>query len=268
MVERSLDHKIPILTHEGVPCSEVRPLYFYKAMGEEVVNARIISFGKCNLSCPYCKRDGAFRNTDGSIVGSEEFELAEILARIDNAIRDNQVIRLSGGDPVMFQEESIVIADYIRSKKGRLSIATNGSDPKFCGEMAKYVECAAIDLKDIPSRYGLRTNQTAGIGEELFYRSIRSQEILSNDGVLVDTRTPVFGSTTIDDLRLMSSNLLKIWNSNMFWTLRVYSPVDGCDWQSPKPDSVISMARQLKLESPQLKIGMRAKWEPSGFMIL
>jgi len=268
MTERILDRNIPILMHEDVPCSETRPLYFYRAMGYEVADARIISFGRCNFSCHYCKRGGFFKNVDGSIVGSREITLREVLVNINDAIAKNQVVRLSGGDPVVFQKESMFLGQYVRDRGGRLSMATNGSDPDFCREMAKYLECAAVDLKDVPIRYGRRTGHKRINGEKLFQKSIESQRILSKNGVLVDVRTPVFGITTLDDLRLISESLLKDWNDQMFWTLRPYTFVVGCDWKVPQPNSVISMAKQLKLENPELKLGVRIKWEPSGLVIV
>lgn len=261
--------KIKVLAHKGVVGGEIRPLYFYKAMGVDVVDARIISFGACNFSCPYCKREGNFRSSDGSIISAINCVIDSLYKVVDDAIDKKQVVRLSGGDPVVFPEASLAIAKRVREKGGRLSLAHNGSSPSFVKKLIGHgLESAAIDLKAPRSDMSHRAGLKNGMGAKMYDRSIETQDLLSSSGVLVDVRTPIFSTTTLDDLLEMAADIVKGGRGeNEFWTLRVYKPVVGCDWEPPRNiETVIWMIEQVKAEYPNLKMGLRAKWEPEGFL--
>lgn len=263
------DLKIKCLLHHGVVGAEIRPLYFYKAMGREIVDARIISFGACNFSCPYCKRDGNFRAADGSIVSAVDVTLEQLFQVVDDAVAKGQAVRLSGGDPVVYPEASVLIAERVRQLGGRFSIAHNGSSPKFVRRLIPLgLESAAIDLKGVRQDLGTRAGLKNGTGAKMYDRSIETQDLLSSSGVLVDVRTPVFSTTTLDDMLELASDIVRAGRGeNEFWTWRLYKPVVGCDWDPPRnTDQVIWMITRVKAEYPGLKIGLRAKWEPSGFL--
>jgi len=261
--------KLRALSHKGEIGGEVRPLYFYKSFGKKVDDARIISFGACNFSCPYCKRNGNFRSSDGSIISSVECSIDDIFKIVDDAIEKKQVIRLSGGDPVVYPEASLEIAKRVKEKKGRLSVAHNGSSPKFIKKLiALGLESAAIDLKGTSEDLGTRAGLKYGMGAKMYRRSIETQDLLSSAGILVDVRTPLFSTVTLDDLLEMAEDIVRGGNGeNEFWTLRIYKKVVGCEWEPPRSiENVIWMIKEVKAEFNNLKIGLRAKWEPSGFM--
>ncbi len=261
--------KIKCLPYKGVIGSEIRPLYFYKAMGMEVVDARIISFGACNFSCPYCKRDGAFRDTDGSIISSTSTTIDELYQVVEDAVKKQQVVRLSGGDPVVYPEASLLLAEKVKELNGRLSIAHNGSSPQFVKKLIEMgLESAAIDLKAPTSLMNARTGLSNGSGARMYQKSIETQDLLSSSGILVDVRTPIFSNTTLDDMLELAKDIVAGGDGkNEFWTWRLYKPVAGCDWDAPRNiDGVIWMINEVKKNYPILKIGLRAKWEPSGFL--
>ena len=261
--------KIKCLPYRGEIGSEVRPLYFYKAMGREIVDARIISFGACNFACPYCKRDGNFRNADGSIVSSTSATIEELLKVAEDAVKAKQVVRVSGGDPVIYPEASLLLAKRVKELGGRMSVAHNGSSPQFIKKMIEAgLESAAIDLKAPVGLMNARAGLSNGSGARMYQKSIETQDLLSSSGVLVDVRTPIFSSTTLDDMLELAQDIVKGGDGkNEFWTWRLYKPVAGCDWEAPRSiDGVIWMITQVKSHYPALRIGLRAKWEPSGFL--
>lgn len=260
---------IKCLAHQGVVGGEIRPLYFYKTLGKDVANARIISFGACNFSCPYCKREGNFRTADGSIISAVDTTLDDLFKVVDDAVGKGQVVRLSGGDPVVFPEASLTIAEYVREKGGRLSIAHNGSSPHFVRQLIQAgLESAAIDLKAPRTEMSLRAGLKNGTGAKMYDRSIETQDLLSASGILVDVRTPIFSTTTLDDLLEMAADIVKGGRGDHeFWTLRIYKPVAGCEWEPPRnTEAVVWMIKKIKAEFPSLKMGLRAKWEPNGFL--
>ncbi|MDD3006779.1 MAG: radical SAM protein [Candidatus Pacebacteria bacterium] len=264
-----MDNKklVRFLPFKGQVAGERRKLYFYRAFGMEVLYTRIFSFGACNFACPYCKRDGQFRTAEGNIVTSQDFEMGVVLTAVKTAIEAGEVVRLSGGDPVVFPEESLQIAEFARTLGAKISIAHNGSSPEFCRKMAPYLESAAIDLKALPQNFNTVAGLKNGTGAKMFERSLQSQTILSNIGVLVDVRTPIFGTTTLDDFLELAECIVKSGNiQNKFWTLRLYNPVNGCEFTAPRKDTVIWMIGEIKKVYPELKMGLRAKWDPKRFL--
>jgi len=259
---------VKVLLRGGKVGMEIRPLYFEKAFGLSVRNARIISFGACNFSCPYCKREGQFRVDDGSIVSARDCGLDDLYRVCDDAHDQGQVIRLSGGDPVVFPKESLAIAEYMRARYGeKISMAHNGSSPAFAARIAPFLESAAIDLKALPAEMNLRAGLKNGSGERMFYRSLETHNVLASSGVRVDVRTPIFGTTTLDDMLAMAKHIILGGKLEMkFWTWRLYKHVRGCDWPTPHQGQVLWMIQEVKKVHPELRIGLRAKWEPSGFM--
>lgn len=258
--------KANFLKHKNKVGSEIRPLYFYQSFKKPVLDARIISFGSCNFNCPYCKRNGCFRDDKGNIINSVSKDIKDIFRICNDAILKNQVVRLSGGDPVMFQTESLLIFKYIKEHKGKSSIAHNGSSPEFAKQFGKYVESAAIDIKG-PERYFYKvTNLPKSAAKKMYQNSLKTIQVLLKEKVLVDIRTPIFGFTTLEDLKNIANDINSLKGKTKFWTLRLYKPVEGCSFGVPKQEKILKIIPQIKKLYPNLKIGLRAKWEPSGFL--
>ncbi|MFH0873467.1 MAG: hypothetical protein V1846_01355 [Candidatus Komeilibacteria bacterium] len=258
-----------MLKFKGIVGQELRPNYFYQAFGRSVTNNRILSFGSCNFSCPYCKRLDTFRQEDGSVIDAVPVTMQDIFTLCDDAVSKGQVVRLSGGDPVMFPSESIEIGKYVRKIGGRMSMAHNGSSPSFASRVAPYLEAAAIDLKATKEGMSTIIGFTEGRGQVMFDRSIDTQNVLAAANVLVDVRTPVFGWTTLDDLLQIAESIVRQPHPEMkFWTLRLYKRVSWCDFEPPIQENVIWMANEVKHKFPVLPMGIRAKWEPRGFLFL
>ena len=102
----------------------------------------------------------------------------------------------------------------------------------------------------------------------MYDRSLETQRVINKAERLLDVRTPIFSTTTVDDLLHMAKDIAYDKDlSKVFWTLRLYKPVSGCDWEAPRnKESVIWMIQKVKESFPDLKIGLRAKWEPEGFL--
>lgn len=102
----------------------------------------------------------------------------------------------------------------------------------------------------------------------MYRNSIRSQETLSKEhGVLVDVRTPIFGDTSIDDLLRMGHDIVAANDlRRVFWTWRLYKPVEGLDWPVAEKDKTIAMMVDVSRQLPGLWMGMCAKWEKGGML--
>lgn len=266
-----MNKTIKMLSYKGEVCGEVRPAYFLKAFNRQVLSMRIFSMGACNFACPYCKRDGQYRNNDGSILTSQNVADSILLQKVESAVKNGEVVRVSGGDPVAYPKTSIEILRRTKQLGGIGSIAHNGSSPKMVSAMVSenLLDFTAIDFKAATKEeYSLRTGLPVEIADKMMQNSLQVQSMLANAGILVDVRTCIFASTTIDDLLTMANHIVNSGNlNNKFWTLRLYSPVSGCSWQPPQIETVFQNIQIVKQEFPKLKIGLRAKWEAEGFMI-
>lgn len=127
---------------------EIRKAYFLKDFNRTVEDMMIMSFGSCNYDCPYCKRDGQFKDENNNIVRSSDYSWDLIKTRLDDSAGKGMKVRLSGGDPCMYPKESLQIAEYMsREHNQKISIAHNGGSPKFVEKILPYLDYAAIDIK-------------------------------------------------------------------------------------------------------------------------
>jgi pyruvate formate lyase activating enzyme len=240
---------VMIIPNNGEPCSEIRPLYFLGYLGLKVVDSRILSFGACNFRCTYCKRGGAFQNGE-YISGAIPTRFDKIIEICDDAKSKEQVVRLSGGDPVMFINCSMQIA----KRYGKISITHNGSSPEFIRMIIPYLHSAAIDIKGTPDTLGIRAG-IGGLGRTMFNRAVECQHMLVDAGIPTDVRTIIFKTDTIDDLAI----ICKCIDPRSFWTWRLYNVVHGCDWDRPTVEQVNDMAATIANNFGR-DIGIRQRW--------
>lgn len=251
------------------PLGEVRDVRFIKALGRQIETARIVSFGRCNYHCPYCKRDAQFVDENGNVLVSEDFEDDIIFDLIAKAIQAGERVRLSGGDPCMHPRDSLRIAEFVHKKGQKLSICHNGSSPVYIRKMAPYIEYAAIDLKASNSvEYALR----AGVDEAIARKVMPHFEevcrvILEQPTALLDARTCVFDTTSLDDLIDIATRIDRLGHSDRkFWTIRQYIPVAGIDWR-PLPQNIIEeWIGIITEEFKHLHIGCRLDWSGGDFL--
>lgn len=240
---------------------EVRKAYFLQAFNRASEEMAIVSFGDCNYSCPYCKRDCQFYDDAGNVINTHDIKMSDLEALIDVEASKGRRIRLSGGDPAAYPSESLHIAQYVMDKFGqKISIAHNGSSYGLVKSLVKYLDYVAIDFKAF---YSDRLVKITGVAKPVMDQE-KIIKLCQEYGVLVDIRTPVFGDTSLDELREIASVISKF--SNVFWTLRKYNKVQGCDFPVPDMDDVTHIAQAIKEEYPTLKIGTRNYWK-GGFEI-
>lgn len=233
---------------------------------------RIFSFGKCNVHCPYCKRDCQFIDDDGNVIGTTEVKLEDLFRMAERAVAMNEVVRFSGGDPVMFQRICLAISAYVSELYGkRTSIAHNGSGPNWVKQMLPMMDSAAIDLKAVLEKMGKVMGVSQGAGEKIYHKSLETQALFSDpttnpNRAILDVRTPVFGDTTFEDMMRLGEDITKGDPRIVFWTWRLYKPVQGCDWPVPDKDVVVDMLKKVSAKYPNHWMGIRAKWHGGGML--
>lgn len=243
--------------------NEVRKAYFLTAFNRNIEDMLIISMGACNYNCPYCKRDGQFKGSGNSILNAYDVSMEEIFRIADRNISIGRRIRLSGGDPCMFPAESLRIARYCMDKHGqKISLAHNGSLPSFIHSLLPYLDYVAIDFKGAkPDEIAHRSNTP--VNPDSIDNIMEIIDMCQTAGVLVDVRTVIFGDTAIDDLDSIGRKLSN--RNNVFWTLRKYNPVIGCDFL-PTYNDIRIIADQLS-NKYNIPVGYRDKWTKCNFYI-
>lgn len=279
---------VPMLPWSGVVGKETRRLYFDLAVtdgklnttptirGAELGNAvarslpinRLISYGDCNVACPYCKRDCQFIDADGSVLSSVNVSIDDVLRLCLWGLERGETPRFSGGDPVSFKRETLAIAEYIYTQHGKkVSIAHNGTWGQSINALVPYLSSAAIDLKAVPEKIGMIMGIKISAGDSVYNQSLKTQAIISHGDCLLDVRTPVFGDTPIADMLHLGRDIVRVNDlSKTFWTWRLYKEVEGCDWQVPEVQQVTAMMLAVSQQLPELWLGMRAKWQAGGMI--
>ncbi|MBR5939261.1 radical SAM protein [Candidatus Saccharibacteria bacterium] len=246
---------------------EVRKEYFLESFGRPVEEMAIFSFGACNYNCPYCKRDGQFKGEGNQILRAQDYAWADVRAHVDRAIASGQRIRLSGGDPCTLPRQALQIAEYVWECYGeKISIAHNGSSPQLAKTLLPYLEYAAIDLKgSTDASLAYRAGLTFKEGR--IERTLDVIRALTKAGVLVDVRTCVFGDTLLEELAVIRSLLLGIYEGKgkIFWTLRKYNEIASCNFIPGDARKIQEFAE--KLATPELSVGFRDKWTGATFNI-
>jgi pyruvate formate lyase activating enzyme len=291
-----VDHhrKIPMLPYgpQNMVGREIRHYYFDLARGKDgylhsepvlrpvteqplirnMQVTRIFSFGECNVQCPYCKRDCQFIDGEGNIIGTVEVDLIDLFRMAEKAVRENEIVRFSGGDPVMFQRVCLAISSYVfELYNSKTSIAHNGSGTFWVKQMLPFMDSAAIDLKAVPERMGHIMGITESGGKKMHERSLQTQALFSStelniNKAILDIRTPIFGNTSIDDMIRLGEDITKGNPQLTFWTWRLYKKVHGCDWLVPEKEKVIEMLAEVSAKYPDHWMGIRAKWHGGGML--
>lgn len=257
-----------VIPYNGQPFQETRKAYFLKAFGEEVKEMRIIPFGKCNYACPYCKRNGYDKN-DCIIKESIKVKEEEVFSAVKDAVEKQQIVRLSGGDPCTYAILSIKILELVKQLGGIGSMAHNGSSPELVQYLVDndLLDSISVDLKGKDPQ---SLKIVAGISEELSYpmwiRTLGTLEVLKRaKHIKVDIRTCVFSDTTYEELLSIGKIVEQHSNPNFFWTLRIYSIVDSFSKETKTVEDMRQLAKVLSSQLPELKIGIRVKWEKGAF---
>lgn len=252
-----------IIPYNDEVLGEVRDALFLKGLGRDAEKTRIVAFGSCNFSCPYCMRDAQFIDSNGNVLKSVEVDEREIFHRLENAIANGERIRLSGGDPCMHIRDSLKIAQWATKRGRQISYCHNGSSPALTSRLAPYAAHAAIDLKAVSiDEFVLRTGIDKPVASKVmknFHKVCRA--VLSNESTLLDVRTCVFSTTTLKDLFEMAQMISQLAHDDrVFWTIRQYDPVATIDWQPLRQGILDEWLSIISRKYPILHIGYRSQW--------
>ena len=103
---------------------------------------RIFSFGKCNVSCPYCKRDCQFRDDKGNIIVATQVALRDLFGLAEGAHARGETVRFSGGVSGV-SERNTRDASYMRQRYSASFDCTQRQWPCMGGQACvEFVLCS------------------------------------------------------------------------------------------------------------------------------
>lgn len=256
-----------LISFNGIPVSETRKVFFLRAFDRFIETSRIVAFGKCNFRCYYCKRGPQLSTSHGCVFGSRGYRKTYVFSLLEEALRLQQRIRLSGGDPSCYLSDSLMIGEWARSKGVKVSICHNGSSLDYVQKMLPYLEYASIDLKGSNAHtFSMNTGIAHGLALGYIATFIDILRFLSDAGILTEIRVCVTNSTNYEEL--FNSAKLVAQNCNIsttFLTIRNYSCIGIENVSALNPDILHQWIRKLSTEFSELKIGYRQNWEDNHF---
>jgi len=124
----------------------------------------VIFTAGCMLKCPYC-------HNPGIIQGGESKELSEIFSSIDESLDFIDSVVVTGGEPLMQEDQVIEILKYSKKLELKTKVDTNGFYPEKLLNMIDLIDYIAMDIKAPFDNY------EKVIGEDIGSNVRRSMEV-------------------------------------------------------------------------------------------
>jgi len=105
----------------------------------------LIIFGKCNMRCSFCFSGGSEKNLKNQLPGARAVEFEEVIEKVIEQVKNNEIIRISGGEPTLFPKEVKDILKAIKENGGYSILDTNGTNFNVLKELSKYIDVLSID---------------------------------------------------------------------------------------------------------------------------
>ncbi|MGQ9664430.1 MAG: anaerobic ribonucleoside-triphosphate reductase activating protein [bacterium] len=152
--------------------------------------ASVLFFDRCNFRCPFCQNWRL-------IIHPEEFpvyDFDEILKKIKQKKGWIDGIVLTGGEPLLFYNDILTIAQKIKANNLSVKLDTNGSFPELLQSILelKLIDYVAMDIKaPLDENYYIAVGkkQKSEKHKNLIKKIIKSLQILIDSGIDYEIRT-------------------------------------------------------------------------------
>lgn len=112
---------------------------------------------KCNLTCPYCDTETKVSETMRieTVPGSRDFkkienpvplsQLLELMQTYDFSLHHS--VSVTGGEPLLWTQELQTLLPFIREKRLKIYLETNGTMPNQLLEVLPMIDIISMDIK-------------------------------------------------------------------------------------------------------------------------
>ncbi|MEO0137695.1 MAG: anaerobic ribonucleoside-triphosphate reductase activating protein [candidate division WOR-3 bacterium] len=184
----------------------------------------VFFFDRCNFRCPYCQNWRLITHPEKFPVYEIE-ELFKIVLKKKNWIDG---IVLTGGEPLLFPEAIMTIAEIAHKNNLKIKLDTNGSLPEELGRMLelKIVDYVAMDIKaPLDTRYFLAVGKKPQSQPDLIDKIKKSINLLLNSDIDYEFRTTcVPGLIDEKGLRQIGAEIkgARLWALQRYIALNAY----------------------------------------------
>ena len=106
-----------------------------------------VRFFECNMHCVWCDTPASIGDTTRNY---KEFELKDLLTKIDDLKEGCHSVSLTGGEPLLQAEFIKELLPHLKKRKLPAYLETNGICPKELAQIIDDIDIVAMDIK-LPS---------------------------------------------------------------------------------------------------------------------
>jgi pyruvate formate lyase activating enzyme len=196
----------------------------------------------------------------------QEVELSRVFERIEKASSFIEAVKVSGGEPTLYPDTLIEIANFCKKKKLSFGFDTNGSFPENVEKVVDLADLVSVDIKapfNNPELY----SKLVGVkdGEKIIEKLKRTIKIVFESNAYADLRTTVIPTLNAEEMHYENiGNVLRIMGyiskaerKKASYTLQQFEPANSFSDEmkkikSPTIELLIKMAKKVNI--PQVYI--------------
>jgi pyruvate formate lyase activating enzyme len=203
-----------------------------------------------------------------------EVELSRVFERIERASSFIEAVKVSGGEPTLYPDVLVEIANFCRRKGLSFGFDTNGFFPENVKEVVNVTDLVSVDVKapfNDPGLYGKLTGMEDG--EKIIENLIQTIKIVFENRCYADLRTCVIPTLNteeryyenIGDVLRNLGYIPKAEKGEASYTLQQFEPVNAFSdefkkLKSPSVELLLGLAKRVNLPRVYLR------HEDVGFM--
>ncbi len=202
----------------------------------------VIFTAGCMLRCPYC-------HNHNIITSGRKVEIAEIFNEIEDSIDFIDSVVVTGGEPLMQDEEVIEILKFSKDLGLEAKLDTNGYYPETLRNIVNLTDYVALDIKSPFNKY-----ETV-IGENIGEQVRKSMDICYESDAYLECRTTyVPGLLNPEDIVDIAKDLhCDVYTIQQFRNKTVLDK-DLEDVQNPSRQELLKIAESVKPFLKKVKI--------------
>lgn len=218
--------------------------------------AMVIFVAGCQFKCPMCHN---WRMIEAN--PDLEVELSRIFERIEKASSFIEAVKVSGGEPALYPDALMEIANFCKKKRLSFGFDTNGFFPENVKKVVNSVDLVSIDVKapfNNPELY----SKLAGVkdGEKIIENLTRTIKIVFEHHSYADLRTTVIPTlntegTYYENIGSVLMNLgysFKAEKKEASYTLQQFEPANSFSDEmkkikSPTVELLLKMAERVNI---------------------
>lgn len=209
--------------------------------GEQMLFVR---FCGCNLNCDYCDTEECRYAISGRLLTHEE-----IMREIEDMLAQNPYVKtvsFTGGEPLLQAELIAKLIEYLKEKKMKIYVDTNGTLYDKFAAIASSVDCVAMDIK-LPSASG---------GKELWEEH---KKFLLSACENIFVKIVLTSKTTVDEFKKAVEMVERV-NNLIPFVMQPVTPIKEVDGILPENLERFKKIAEKRLKKVSIIPQMHKKW--------